>query len=109
MSFAVAEKNPNGTGIKKIGNTGSLRLLYFEVVSTMALIIGLVLVNLRQPGAGMNIDPATLDTKAVAACTGQKDGAHGYSALICLAKRTRRRHFVMPSGAAPHRVQPGMT
>ena len=56
--------------MKKVGKTGGLALLYFEVVSTFALIIGLVLVNLLQPGAGMNIDPATLDTKAVAAYTG---------------------------------------
>ena len=56
--------------MKKVGKTGGLALLYFEVVSTFALIIGLVLVNLMQPGAGMNIDPATLDTRAVAAYTG---------------------------------------
>ena len=56
--------------MKKVGKTGGLALLYFEVVSTFALIIGLVLVNLFQPGAGMNIDPATLDTKSIAAYTG---------------------------------------
>ena len=56
--------------MKKVGKTGGLALLYFEVVSTFALIIGLVLVNLMQPGAGMNIDASTLDTKAVAAFTG---------------------------------------
>src|SRR3954464_10235076 len=53
--------------MKKVGKTGGLALLYFEVVSTIALIIGLIIVNLVQPGAGMNIDPASLDTKAVAA------------------------------------------
>ncbi|MEO7952791.1 MAG: dicarboxylate/amino acid:cation symporter [Polaromonas sp.] len=56
--------------MKKVGKTGGLALLYFEVVSSFALVIGLVLVNLMQPGAGMNIDPATLDTKAVSAYTG---------------------------------------
>ena len=56
--------------MKKVGKTGGLALLYFEVVSTFALIIGLALVNLMKPGAGMNIDPATLDSKAVAAFTG---------------------------------------
>jgi aerobic C4-dicarboxylate transport protein len=55
--------------MKKVGKTGGLALLYFEVVSTLALIIGLVIVNLVQPGAGMNIDAATLDTKAIAAYT----------------------------------------
>jgi len=53
--------------MKKVGKTGGLALIYFEVVSTIALIVGLVIVNLLRPGAGMNIDPATLDTKAIAA------------------------------------------
>ena len=56
--------------MKKVGKTGGLALLYFEVVSTIALIIGLVLVNLFQPGAGMNINASTLDTKSIAAYTG---------------------------------------
>src|SRR3954466_3940272 len=56
--------------MKKVGKTGGLALLYFEVVSTVALIIGLVLVNVIKPGAGMNVDPATLDTKGIAAYTG---------------------------------------
>jgi aerobic C4-dicarboxylate transport protein len=56
--------------MKKVGKTGGLALLYFEVVSTFALIIGLVLVNVIQPGAGMNVDPTTLDTKGLAAYTG---------------------------------------
>jgi aerobic C4-dicarboxylate transport protein len=56
--------------MKKVGKTGGLALLYFEVVSTFALIIGLVLVNVIQPGSGMNIDASTLDTKGIAAYTG---------------------------------------
>ncbi|MDB5930212.1 MAG: sodium:dicarboxylate symporter [Polaromonas sp.] len=56
--------------MKKVGKTGGLALLYFEVVSTFALIIGLVLVNVLKPGEGMNIDPGTLDAGAVAAYTG---------------------------------------
>ena len=56
--------------MKKVGKTGGLALLYFEVVSTIALIVGLVIVNLVQPGVGMHVDPATLDTKAVAAFAG---------------------------------------
>lgn len=56
--------------MKKVGKTGGLALLYFELVSTLALIVGLVIVNVVQPGAGMNIDPATLDTKGIAAYTG---------------------------------------
>ena len=56
--------------MKKVGKTGGLALLYFEVVSTLALIVGLVIVNLVEPGAGMNINAATLDTKGIAAYTG---------------------------------------
>ena len=52
--------------MKAVGRTGAIALLYFEVVSTIALIIGLVIVNIVQPGAGMNVDPAALDAKAVA-------------------------------------------
>jgi aerobic C4-dicarboxylate transport protein len=53
--------------MKKVGKTGGLALLYFEVVSTVALVIGLVLINVLKPGVGMNIDPAALDTKGIAA------------------------------------------
>ncbi len=56
--------------MKKVGKTGGLALLYFEVVSTLALIVGLVIINLVEPGAGMNIDVTTLDTKSIAAFTG---------------------------------------
>ncbi|MBV8624865.1 MAG: dicarboxylate/amino acid:cation symporter [Herbaspirillum sp.] len=55
--------------MKKVGKTGGLALLYFEVVSTIALIIGLLLVNFLQPGVGMNVDPTTLDTKSIASYT----------------------------------------
>src|SRR5690348_15328679 len=56
--------------MKKVGKTGGLALLYFEVVSTIALIVGLVMINVLQPGTGMNVDPSTLDTKQIAAYTG---------------------------------------
>jgi aerobic C4-dicarboxylate transport protein len=56
--------------MKKVGKTGGLALLYFEIVSSIALVVGLVIINLVQPGAGMNVDPASLDTKQVAAYTG---------------------------------------
>src|SRR6266513_1854569 len=53
--------------MKKVGKTGGFALIYFEVVSSIALIVGLIIVNVVQPGVGMNIDPATLDTKGIAA------------------------------------------
>ena len=56
--------------MKKVGRTGGLALLYFEVVSTIALVIGLVVVNIMKPGAGMNVDPASLNMSSIAAYTG---------------------------------------
>jgi aerobic C4-dicarboxylate transport protein len=56
--------------MKKVGKTGGLALLYFEVVSTLALLVGLVIVNVLQPGVGMNVDVSTLDTKSIASYTG---------------------------------------
>jgi len=53
--------------MKKVGKTGGFALLYFEIMSTVALVVGLLVINIVRPGAGMNIDPATLDTKAIAA------------------------------------------
>ncbi|UGA50930.1 MULTISPECIES: dicarboxylate/amino acid:cation symporter [Dickeya] len=52
--------------MKAVGRTGAVALLYFEIVSTLALIIGLVVVNVLQPGVGMNVDPASLNVAAVA-------------------------------------------
>jgi aerobic C4-dicarboxylate transport protein len=61
-----------GTGdLKKVGRTGGLALLYFEVVSTLALILGLLIVNIVRPGAGMNVDIRTLDAGAVSAYAGK--------------------------------------
>ena len=53
--------------MKAVGKTGAIALLYFEVVSTIALVIGLCVVNLLQPGVGMNVDPATLDASSISA------------------------------------------
>ena len=57
--------------MKKVGRVGGKALIYFEVVSTLALIIGLFVGNWAKPGAGFNINPATLDAKAVADYAGQ--------------------------------------
>jgi aerobic C4-dicarboxylate transport protein len=57
--------------MKSVGKTGGYALLYFEVVSTIALIFGLIVVNVVQPGAGMHIDPATLDASKVATYVSQ--------------------------------------
>lgn len=60
--------------MKKVGRVGGKALLYFEVVTTLALAIGLLVVNFVQPGSGMNVDPATLDTGAIAKYTEKAAG-----------------------------------
>jgi len=55
----------------KVGRLGGKALLYFETVSTLALLIGLVVGNVVPTGRGLNVDPATLDSKAVADYAGQ--------------------------------------
>jgi aerobic C4-dicarboxylate transport protein len=57
--------------MKKVGRVGGMALLYFEIVSTIALFIGLVVGNVVKPGSGFNVNPATLDAKAVADYAGQ--------------------------------------
>jgi aerobic C4-dicarboxylate transport protein len=56
--------------LKKVGRVGGLALLYFEVVSTVALLIGLVVGNVVHPGSGFNVNVATLDAKSVAELCG---------------------------------------
>ena len=62
--------------MKKVGKTGGLALLYFEIVSTIALIVGLLIINIVKPGVGMNVDVSQLDANSVAAYTkpGQMQG-----------------------------------
>lgn len=55
--------------MKKVGRVGAKALIYFEIISTIALIIGLAAVKIFQPGAGMNVNVDTLDTKAIEAYT----------------------------------------
>ncbi len=57
--------------MKKVGRVGGKALLYFEVVSTLALFIGLLVGNIVKPGASFHVDPATLDPKAIAEYAGQ--------------------------------------
>src|ERR1700746_207547 len=65
--FCTVVLGINGAGdMKKVGRVGGKALLYFEVISPFALIIGLMVVNVVRPGAGFNIEPRTLDANAVA-------------------------------------------
>src|ERR1700689_5446204 len=56
----------NMQDMKKIGRVGGKALLYFEIVSTLALLVGMAVGNVVHTGAGLNVDPTTLDAKAVA-------------------------------------------
>jgi aerobic C4-dicarboxylate transport protein len=57
--------------LKKVGRVGGKALLYFEIVSTIALVVGLIVGNVVHPGSGFNVNAATLDAKAVADYAGQ--------------------------------------
>jgi aerobic C4-dicarboxylate transport protein len=60
--------------MKKVGRVGGKALLYFEVVSTFALLIGLAAAHLLKPGVGFNIDPTTLDTKSISQFVSKASG-----------------------------------
>jgi aerobic C4-dicarboxylate transport protein len=51
--------------MKKVGRVGLKALIYFEVVTTLALIVGLLVINILQPGNGMNVDARAIDTKSI--------------------------------------------
>ena len=57
--------------MRKVGRVGGKALLYFEIVSTLALVVGLLVGNIVQPGRGFNANPATLDAREVSAYAGQ--------------------------------------
>jgi aerobic C4-dicarboxylate transport protein len=64
LVFCVVVHGIAGAGdLKRVGRVGVKALIYFEVVTTIALAMGLVLAFVFQPGAGMNVDPAKLDAK----------------------------------------------
>ncbi|MCZ0738425.1 dicarboxylate/amino acid:cation symporter [Phreatobacter sp. AB_2022a] len=67
--------------LEKVGRVAGKAMLYFLTFSTLALIVGLVVANVIQPGSGLNIDPATLDPKAVAGYTAK---AHEQSLVAFL-------------------------
>ena len=64
--FTVVHGIAGMEDMKKVGRVGLKALIYFEVLTTAALVLGLVIVNVWAPGHGMNVDAATLDTKAIA-------------------------------------------
>src|SRR5271165_3102920 len=57
--------------LRKVGRVGGKALLYFEIVSTLALVVGFIVGNVVHPGTGFNVDASTLDSHAVAEYAGQ--------------------------------------
>jgi aerobic C4-dicarboxylate transport protein len=74
--------------VKKVGRVGVKSLLYFELISTFALVIGLLVVNLLKPGAGFNVDPKTLDANAVAAYAKQAQSQTTVDFLLHIIPKT---------------------
>jgi aerobic C4-dicarboxylate transport protein len=74
--------------MSKLGRVGLKALLYFEVLSTLALVIGLAVVKIAQPGAGINANPATLDTKAIQQYTTPGKSMHTVDFLLNLIPET---------------------
>ncbi len=67
--FTVVHGIASMKDMGKVGRVGLKALIYFEIVTTLALIIGLVVVNVWSPGVGMNVDLSTVDTKSIATFT----------------------------------------
>ena len=84
--------------IKEVGRVGVKALLYFEVVSTLALVIGLVVVNLVRPGDGMNIDPAT-STQCHRRLHAARPSQHGAPSTSSWTSSRRRWSAPSPNGA----------
>ena len=74
--------------MRKLGRVGLKALLYFEVLTTAALLIGLIVVKIVQPGAGMHVDPAALDSKAVAQYAAQGRELHAVDFLLNIIPST---------------------
>jgi aerobic C4-dicarboxylate transport protein len=74
--------------IKKVGRVGGKALLYFEIVSTLALLIGLIVGNVVRPGGGLNINPASLDARAVADYAGQAKAQNATEFLLHIIPST---------------------
>ncbi len=68
--------------MKKVGRVGGKALLYFEVVSTLALAIGLLVITVIQPGVGMNADVTKLDTKGIATYTASAAKSHSFADFL---------------------------
>ena len=76
------------TDLKKVGRVGVKALLYFEVVSTLALIVGILVAGFFHPGAGLNINPTSLDPKTAAAYASRVKETGIIAFLLAIIPRT---------------------
>ena len=74
--------------MKRVGRVGGKALLYFEIVSTLALALGLIIGNIAKPGAGFNVNPQTLDVKAVSEYAGQAKAQNTVDFLLHIIPNT---------------------
>jgi aerobic C4-dicarboxylate transport protein len=74
--------------IKKVGRVGGKALLYFEIVSTLALLLGMIIGNVLRPGDGLNVVPSTLDAKAVSDYAGQAKAQNAPDFLLHIIPAT---------------------
>ena len=74
--------------IKKVGRVGGKALIYFEIVSTVALLVGMIIGNVLRPGDGLNVNPATLDAKAVSDYAGQAKAQNAPDFLLHIIPTT---------------------
>ena len=68
--------------LREVGRIGARALIYFEVVSTFALVIGLVVVNVLRPGEGMNIDPQKIDGSAISSYAKAAEAQPGFVGFL---------------------------
>lgn len=74
--------------MKRVGRVGGKALLYFEILSTLALALGLIIGNIAKPGAGFNVNPQTLDVKAVSEYAGQAKAQNTADFLLHIIPNT---------------------
>ncbi len=74
--------------IKKVGRVGGKALLYFETVSNISLVLGLIAVNVFKPGKGFNVDPATLDASSISKFTQKAEDVSFVQFLLNIIPKT---------------------
>src|SRR4051812_10273865 len=80
--------------MKEVGRVGVKALIYFEVLTTIALLLGLIVVNVVKPGVGINADPAAIDTKSISAYVGKGEKQSTIQFLMQIIPNTLFEPFV---------------